>query len=225
MPATLSLDFAAGLVSFLLTLMVLSYLIGDNPAFRVAVYLFVGVSAGYAASVAVLQVLYPKLVIPLASGFGLQEALLIFPFVMGFMLWMKLSSRTARLGSFPLAFMTGVGAAAAIGGAVLGTILPQSQAAVNAFDLSSSGDPGLVRLAQAFVMLLGTVTTMVYFHFGAKPAPGGPARGKLVGLLSWVGQIFIAGTFGVLFAGILTAALTALIERWNSLFGFLSLLR
>ena len=35
----------------LLTLMVFSYLIGDNPLFRIAVYLFIGVSSGYAATV------------------------------------------------------------------------------------------------------------------------------------------------------------------------------
>jgi hypothetical protein len=135
---------------------------------------------------------------------------------------MKLSNRAAWLGNFPLAFMTGVGAAVAIGGAVVGTILPQTQAAVNAFDLSNSGDKW-GRFAEASVMMIGTVTTLAYFHFGAKPAAGAPERGKLVKALSWVGQIFIAGTFGALFAGILTAALTALIGRWSSILEFLTL--
>jgi len=53
------------IIAFLITLMILSYLIGDNPLFRVAVYIFVGVSAGYVAAVAIRQVLWPDLLQPL----------------------------------------------------------------------------------------------------------------------------------------------------------------
>ena len=71
-------------------------------------------------------------------------------------------------------------------------------------------------------MLVGTVTTLAYFHFGAKATANGPQRSKLVTMLSWVGQVFIAITFGVLFAGVFTAAMTALIERLNFLITFLT---
>ena len=63
-------------MAFLLTLFIFSYLIGDNPLFRIAVYIFVGVSAGYVAAVACRQVLWPDLFFPLftryifAKGFG-----------------------------------------------------------------------------------------------------------------------------------------------------------
>jgi hypothetical protein len=63
---------------------------------------------------------------------------------------------------------------------------------------------------------------LVYFHFGAKPTPGGPRRGKLVTVLGWIGQIFIAITLGVLFAGVFTAAMMALIERLNFIWTFLA---
>jgi hypothetical protein len=43
-------------------------------------------------------------------------------------------------------------------------------------------------------------------------------------VLSRVGQIFIAITFGALFAGVFVAAMTALIERWNFIITFLSTL-
>jgi len=51
-------------------------------------------------------------------------------------------------------------------------------------------------------MLVGTITTLVYFHFGAKATAGGPQRSKLVIWLGWIGQVFIAITLGVLFAGV-----------------------
>jgi hypothetical protein len=61
-------DLLVGAVAFILTLMTLSYLVADNPAFRVAVHIFVGVAAGYVAAVAWWQVLWPDLLLPLANG-------------------------------------------------------------------------------------------------------------------------------------------------------------
>jgi hypothetical protein len=211
-------DLITGGISFLLTLMVLSYLIGDNPAFRVAVYIFIGVSAGYAAAVAWHQVLYLRLIVPLFSG----SLLPIIPLVLGLLLLLKLSPRTARLGTPSMAFLVGVGAAVAVGGAVMGTLFPQTRASMNALNLSGAGQYWLEHLSEGVVMLVGTLTTLVYFHYGAKATKSGPQRGKLVNLLSWVGQVFIAITFGVLFASVFVAAMTALIERLNFIITFLS---
>jgi hypothetical protein len=216
------INLITGGISFLLTLMVLSYLIGDNPVFRVAVYIFIGVSAGYAAAVAWHQVVYPRLIVPLLSG-SLAERLLAFiPLALGLLLLFKLSPRTARLGSPSMAFLVGVGAAVAIGGAVMGTLFPQTRAAMNGLNLSSTGQFWLERLGEGIVMLVGTITTLVYFHYGAKATASGPQRGKLINVLGWGGQIFIAITFGVLFAGVFMAAMTALIERLNFIVTFLS---
>ena len=45
------IEFLSAALGLILTLLVFSYLIGDNPLFRIAIYLFIGVSSGYAASV------------------------------------------------------------------------------------------------------------------------------------------------------------------------------
>ena len=215
-------EMITGGISFLLTLMVLSYLIGDNPAFRVAVYIFIGVSAGYAAAVAWHQVLYPQLIVPLISGNPSSILLTIIPLVLGLLLLLKISPRTARLGTPSMAFLVGVGAAVAVGGAVMGTLFPQTWASMKVFNLSGAGPDWLENLSYGIFMLVGTVTTLVYFHFGAKATASGPQRGKLVNGLSWVGQVFIAITFAVLFAGVFVAAMTALIERLSSIIIFLS---
>jgi hypothetical protein len=218
----LSTNLITGAISFLLTLMVLSYLIGDNPVFRVAVYIFIGVSAGYAAAVAWNQVLYTKLIVPLLTGSLGERLLLLIPLALSILLLFKLSPRTARFGNPSMAFMVGVGAAVAIGGAIMGTIFTQTSAAMSGFNLSSAGQHWLERLSEAVVMLVGTITTLVYFHFGAKATATGPQRGPLVKVLAWVGQIFIAITFGVIFAGVFMAAMTALIERLTFLGIFVS---
>ena len=222
MPGFLPHDLVTGIISFLLTLMILSYLIGDNPAFRVAVYIFVGVSAGYVAAVAWWQVLYPKVFVPLLFGSFLDHLLALVPLILGVLLLMKLSPRTAWLGTPSVAFLVGVGAAVAVGGAVMGTLIPQTQASFNAFIPTSAGESWLARLFFGAIMLVGTITTLVYFHFGAKATAGGPQRNKLVIWLGWIGQVFIAMTLGVLFAGVFAAALTTLIERLNFIWYFLT---
>lgn len=55
-------------VGFFLSLMVLSYLIGDNIMFRLAIHLFIGVAAGYAAVMVVYQIVLPKMVLPVMWG-------------------------------------------------------------------------------------------------------------------------------------------------------------
>ena len=209
-------------MSFLLTLMILSYLIGDNPLFRVAVYIFVGVSAGYAAAVAWWQVLFPRLMLPLFTGGFLERLFSLIALVLGVLLLMKLAPRTAALGNLSIAFLVGVSAAVAVGGAVMGTIIPQTQASIKLFDLSGAGNLWLERFFFGSLMLLGTITTLVYFHFGARSTPDGPRRSKPVMVLGWIGQVFIAITLGVIFAGVFAASMTALIERLNFIWSFLA---
>ena len=217
----MSAELVGGLISFLLTLMILSYLIGDNPFFRVAVYIFIGVSAGYAAAVVWWQILWPRVFVPLIGGGFLERILALIGLFLGVLLLTKVSPRTSRLGNAAVAYLVGIAAAVAIGGAVLGTLIPQTQASINVMDISNAGVNLGERLFFGFLMLIGTITTLIYFHFGAKSTPTGPQRHKLITILSWAGQVFIAITLGVLFAGVFTASLTALIERISSLSDFI----
>lgn len=208
-------DTAGALVGFLLTLMVFSYLIGDNPLYRLAVHLFIGVAAGYAAIMAINTVILPRLVLPLINGDREERLVALVPVVLGWLLLSKISSRLAPLGGLPMALLVGVAAAAAVGGAVTGTILPQVTASINLLDLRGGGDPDAtlgLRLANGVIILFGTAATLAYFHFGDRSKVAPRVRGWLDGL-SQAGQVFIAITFGFLFAGVYSAALTALIER------------
>jgi hypothetical protein len=121
------IELISALVGLILTLMVFSYLIGDNPLFRIAVYLFIGVASGYAATIVWHYVLVPKLFQSLTAF----NPLSIVPFVFGISLLAKLSPRISWIGNFAMAVLVGVGAAAAVGGALIGTLLPQAQAAID----------------------------------------------------------------------------------------------
>ncbi len=215
----MSIEIISALVGLVLTLMIFSYLLGDNPLFRVAIYLFVGVASGYAASVTWHSIIWPRILsLPLTD---IPQLILgIIPFTFAVSLLFKISPRSAWIGNFAMAILVGVGAAAAIGGAVIGTLLPQAQASMNAFDVSM----GVRRFFEAPIALAATVFTLASFHYSASRAPDGTVkRNSILEFAASVGRIFVAITLGVLFAGVYMAALTAMIERLSSIIDFIRL--
>lgn len=217
-------DLIGSLLGFLFTLLILSYLLGDNPFFRLASSLFVGVAAGYAGASVWHTVVYPKLFLPLLSGDVVGNAYTLIPLALAAILLLKVRPSTARFGNVPMAYLVGVGAAVAIGGAVNGTLFPQTLAsAVNlnpTLESPVSGG-GLERVVGALVILVGTIATIAYFHFGASASASGPAaRPALVAPLASVGQVFIAIAFGALYAGTVAASIAVLVGRVEYVWGF-----
>jgi hypothetical protein len=85
---------------------------------------------------------------------------------------------------------------------------------INAFAPTSN----LFVLINGFAILLGTMLTLIYFHFGARArADGSVHRLGIIEILAWLGRFFVGVTLGVLFAGVYAASLTALIERISSI--------
>ena len=219
-------DPIGAIIGFVLTLMVLSYIIGDNVLFRVAVSIFIGVASGYAAVLILYNVIWYQVLVPIFQIFTAGKASDLLSYVIRVVpavilgLWMmtKLSPRLARWGTPVLAFLTGVGAATVIAGAVRGTIFPQVGASINLLN-TQTAPPELSSLVGWFIngliVLLGTVTTLIYFQFGVKRQKEGvqTQRPVILEYLSTAGQGFIVVTLGVLFAGVYIATLSALIDR------------
>jgi hypothetical protein len=226
-----SFDLIGMLFAAVLTIMILSYMIGDNVLFRVATYLFVGVASGYAGSIAYQNVIRPALIDPViqndpASIFK-PEAIPIFliPWFLTVLLLLKISPQLARYGSFPIALLVGVGAAVIVGGGITGTLIPQSQAAAEVLNpqnvLPDQGEDILIWLEDlitALVLLLATISTLIYFRFAARREITGQAqRSRVTAILAYIGRIFIAITFGVMYAGTLTASMLILTQRFQFL--------
>ena len=207
-------DLIWTLASLILTLMIFSYLFGDNILFRIATYIFVGVSAGYVATMLFYQVILPRLVWPAMTGSILQ---VLVPMILSILLVAKLFPRFSSLGNIPMGYVVGVAAAVVIGGAVMGTLFGQGHATIDMFSLQAaavSPQGPMVQLGGAAIILIGTLCTLAYFNFGAVARPNQPPhRAPIVELLARIGQVFIAITLGALFAGIFAASITALIER------------
>jgi hypothetical protein len=204
------------LLGFVLSLMVLSYILGDNPLFRIASYLLVGTAAGYLFVLVIYQVIIQRLILPLFfvnwNGPVLETILALLPVVLSFCLLLKLfQGGISSIGNIPLAYLVGVGAAVMITGVATATIFGQAQATVNLF--------GTVHITEAVLILCGTIATLAYFQFGLRPSSGGAGtkRHQAVEVLAKIGKVFIAITLGAVFAGVYLAALAALINRLDFL--------
>ena len=222
-----TLDLVGTIAAALLTVMVLSYLFGDNVFFRFAVYLFIGSAAGYAGSIAWHHVIWPGLIDPLISqelaGFLQPSSIvtIVMPWLLTILLLLKISPATSRYGGLSLALLVGVGAAVVVGGAISGTLIPQSLAAMGTLTpstlLPQTGEELIVwleRIISAIVMLIATITILMYFRFTTRRSVTGETRrSKLEKIAAVIGQAFIAITFGVMYAGALAATLVIFIER------------
>lgn len=204
-----------GLVSgAILTFFILTYLFGDNPLYRLGLHLFIGGLVGYSLGIALRQVIIPKVWEPLlraedptAIGF------LIVPVVLSILLLIKGFPKHAYIGNLSTAYLLGVGTAVALGGALLGTIIPQ----VNATGLAVS--PNVFQsyplgIADGLMIIIGTICTLMAFNFTAQRREGlAGVWSTLVKIAAWIGRLFLIAAFGAAFAGTLTASLTIFIGR------------
>jgi hypothetical protein len=219
-------DIIWGVIGFLLTIMVFSYLIGDNPLFRIATHLFIGIASGYVTVLLLEQVLWPKLIQPLLAGSLGTRLLLLIPLALAILLFTKLSPQYGRLGNISLAFLVGSGAAIIIGGAIQGTLIPQSLAAINVFDFTSPGamqSTILVHFLEGLFLLITTTASLLFFFYGEKPkTPWLHGPWQMIQAGRKVGEYFIAITLGAVYAGVMAASVAALVERVSSLWIFIS---
>lgn len=218
------IDWLGASLGFILTLLVFSYFIGDNPLFRFAIHIFIGVSAAFVAIIGVYNILLPRLVAPYFSSNRTEQLLTLVPIILAALMMTKISPRFAFIGNLPMSYLVGVSAAAAIGGAVMGTLIPQVIASINLFEAGEAQvfDASIgLRLVNGVIILIGTVATLAYFHFGKRSGVQKTQFQSWLDGIGQIGQIFIAITFGFLFAGIFNAALTALIGRVTFVTGFI----
>lgn len=205
-----------------LTLMVFSYIFGDNVLFKLASHIFVGVAVGYAILVVWHQVFYPAL----TSG-NLISVLpaLILCVLLIFKIRPTQGGITNALGSLALAFVLGVGAALAIGGALFGTLLPQTSAVAN-ISLNPTHYPdtenevGLVIWLNNIIIVLGTLGTFFYFTFAVRSEGVlGGLRESFVRFWAGMGRLMLIFTLGALFANTVSSRVALLVSRLQFLMG------
>jgi hypothetical protein len=206
-------DIIGTMVGAVLTLLVFSYLLGDNPLYRLAVHLFVGILVGYSFSILLRDVVYGMVITQLS-----QNKLVVLPLAFGLLLLFKHFPRRAYIGNYPMAYLVGVGAAVALGGALLGTLVPQIEATGFAWsrDVTALFRLGIV---DGLLIVVGTAFTLMAFTFTAQGEQGlAGLWSRIVSISGGIGRVFLIVTFGVAFAGAVTASLSIFIGRVQYLF-------
>ncbi len=196
-------------IAIVLTIMVLSRIAGDNPLFRIAQYLFVGVSLGLALVVAYHQVLTPMV---RTIGSSTDRAIIYgIPLALGLLFLPRITRRQelSWLANIPLAVIFGVGAALALAGAIVGTLMPQILDTSNR-PLTGDGP----QMAGAIVLALGTVLTLGSFYYTA-PAEG--PRARILAPIAAVGHWLLMIAFGFFFASAVQSYMSALTDRLGPL--------
>ncbi len=198
------------IVAIVLTLCVLSRILGDNPLFRIAQYLFVGVSLGYIFVVLYHQVLLPAFTRIITSGIESPAvtALRMVPLLLWLLLLPRMSKRQSFswLANIPLGLIFGVGAGIALVGSLTGTLMPQL------LDTVRPLQGGIADIIGTVLLTIGVIITLSYFYF---TIPSDSPQGSLIALSAQAGRWLLMVAFGFFFAGSLLTYLTALGERFD----------
>jgi hypothetical protein len=188
----------------LVTIGVWAYLVGERRFFRLAQHLLAGLATGYLVLLAVREVLVPRLLQPLISDPAANALLwpaLALTIAMAAARWLP-----RPVVAIPVAVLVAGTAAFALGGAVVGTLLPQMAGAVLAPGLA----PGAV--LNGIIGLIITVLVLLAFLHGA------PRRRVLVGAAGAGRWLLLAGIGGWL-GFLLVSRLTLLVDRVGFLLG------
>jgi len=190
------------LIGFILTLFVYSYLIGDNPLYRVAVHILVGVSATYAAIVVLQQVMAP-IYEQIRQNPSNPDTLGWFvPVFFALLLLLKRLRFVGWLGNSSMALLIGIGAAVALTGAVTGTLWPQITAVYTQTPV------------RGLFVAIFTVCTLLTFQFTGRVNNSGEwVQPVWQHGLATIGRAVLMITFGSLFASVLSTSLILLIDR------------
>ncbi|MEO0075402.1 MAG: hypothetical protein ABIK31_04755 [candidate division WOR-3 bacterium] len=186
-----------------LTFCIFSFLYKDNPFYKFAEHLFVGVSVGYSISISFHNVLYPDLIVPL---FKHGQLLNIVPLVFGLCYFARFIPKASWLVRLPMGLVLGFGAGAAIPAVIQASIIKQIQGAILTPEIFRRWDFFL----WAIISLIGVICTVIYFFFSKE-------RKKSTALAAEIGIIFLMIGFGASFGYTVMARISLLIGRFQFL--------
>ena len=198
-------------VAALLTLCIYSFLYRDNPFYRFAEHLFVGISVGYFTVLTIHQGLIPFAWDPLAAAFKEKEWVGLVRFIpigIGLLFFARLAPTHAWLIRYPIAILIGVGSGLAIPNVMRADIFRQIHGTLTPFaELHASGWAlGPFQFFGIILMLVGVISTLTYFFFSVEH------RG-VVGGVSKVGIVFLMIGFGSAFGNTVMGRVSLLIQR------------
>jgi hypothetical protein len=196
-------------ISALLSLAVFSFLYKDNPFYRFAEHLFIGVANGYAVTFYYHNILVPTLFDPL---FRQGKLLYIIPFIIGILYFTRFIPRISWLVRIPIGITIGYYVGASIPATTQAFIIKQIQGTVLTSTNFQAWNAGSWGIVWSVIVFIGVLCSLSYFYF-SKEHKG------ILGVTSRIGIVFIMIGFGAAFGYTVMARISLLIGRLQFLLG------
>ena len=176
---------------------VMTMLWKDNPYFRFGQQAIIGGTIAHYVLFNMKNALNMAL-IPISKG----DLLLIVPFILGLLMYTRLSRDYAWISKYPTSVLVGVGIGVMIAGTLRGQIIDQVKATVvDIFTAASAFDA-----LNGVIIAVGTVTAMTFWIFTKEHTGALGASAK-------IGRIFLMISLGANWAGEEVWYLTQMIGR------------
>ena len=191
-----------------LSLLIYSFLYKDNPFFKLAEHIFVGVSIGYLLTITYYQVMVNKLYLPMMQQ---GKWWLVIPAFLGMLMLSRFIPPIAWLSRISFAFLLGISSGLAIPRQISSFILQQVQGTIK--PLITVGDSNVTfTLANlnSLLILIGVGSVLFYFFFSIEHT--GPVR-----RVARIGIYFLMISFGAAFGYTVMARMSLLIGRLDEL--------
>ncbi|MBU1628351.1 hypothetical protein KKB18_13360 [bacterium] len=182
-----------------LTLFIYSFLYKDNPFYRFAESLYVGISFGYYIGLSWNWTIKKNLITPLFSDFSTHWYLII-PGTLGLMLYTRYIPKIAWMSQISLAVYIGYFMGVQFIQKLHGEVLPQMSSTIlpiNSFSLQSLWN---------LIIVVGVFSVVIYFYFSSEHK--GPFKG-----ISKLGIWFVMISFGAAFGYTVMARISLLMGR------------
>jgi len=187
-----------------LILSLFSFLYKDNKFYKLSEHIFAGLSAGYYVGLIWQTVIIQQLINPM---FDDGEWILIFPGLLGLLMFARLVPKWSWVSRVSLAFVIGNTAGIYLVQALHGMIFKQIYPMMGSLDFGADFSKVLLSL----VVIIGVITTLIYFYF-SKEHTG------ILGVSAKVGIWFIMIAFGAHFGYTVMGRISLLIGRAEFLY-------
>ena len=207
-----------------LSLCVLSFLYDDNPFYKFAEHLFVGVSAAYYMVLGTWEELikqlwvkvWPetatRLVVNIEPTTLANRLLFLIPVVLGIMLVWRLSPKGGWIARWPLAFLVGWSAGTNLARYLVSDFTKQIDPTfVSLVVMSEGGGLDWLATISAIVTVFGLLAALIYFFFSVE-------HKGFFGVTSKIGIWVLMITFGAAFGYTVMGRIALLVGRMEFLF-------
>jgi hypothetical protein len=197
------IDVVSVWIAVFVTLMVLSFLYKENPFFRLAEYVFIGLSSGYGFAAA-FRLFINQALDPIFVNGSLE---FVVPVILGALFYTQFTKKYSLLYRVPLSLAIGYGLGITIWSVMQAYFIRQVTATMIPLFTGN-----LLTTIQNLVLITGTILSLSYFILSREQTGSW-------GVVTRIGKYFILITLGAVFGSTVLGRMQIIIQRIQFLVG------